>query len=433
MEGDAIEAVRRWETKRRHRVRRHGPGPEGRPGQRGRRPGGVELRLRLADPPLEGARRHPAARDALGRPSLEEATRLLGYRTPWRPRWSPTRRRSASGRWRCGPASPIKGGAALPARPDGPRGLDRGDAALREFIAAQIERLEGLREEAWEAVDGPEAEAVAAKALMDAGKEAQVRHRYYRDAQMAQQRAAKLLMTLRDRKRAGIVDASQGVTGAAVLEALCVEVVARDRAEAAASAASSPNAATATPRTEANATADRGEADRHNPNEKSRLENAPATRPEAATKRTEPRFPHVDDPKKGSEWARRRRRRRGIRRTGRHDGSVGEQGTGAEGGRKAGPRGGSRHSRNGEWSLAGQALREAIADPTARAVDAGGRRTHNDGPADGPRRACRGRDSPTTARARGRCDWPSARTPISASPSRRRPAGSPRSATRGSS
>ena len=106
-------------------------------------------------------------------------------------------------------------------------------------------------------------------------------------------------MTMRDRKRAGIVDASKGVTGAAVLEALCVEVVAREKAEAAAASASSPTAAPATPRTEANATADRGAADRHNPNEKGHLENAPATRPDAATKRTEPRFRHVDDPKKG--------------------------------------------------------------------------------------------------------------------------------------
>ena len=174
---------------------------------------------------------------------------------------------------------------------------------LRAFIAAQIERLEGLREEAWEAVDGPEAEAVAAKALMDAGKEAQVRHRYYRDAQMAQQRAAKLLMTLRDRKRAGIVDASRGVSGAAVLEALCVEVVARDRAEAdaAASAASSPNAAPTTPRTEANAGADRGAGDRRNPNDKSRLEDGPAARLDPSPQRTEPRFPHVDAPKNGCE------------------------------------------------------------------------------------------------------------------------------------
>ena len=42
-----------------------GAGPEGRPGQRGRRSGGVELRLRLAAPPLAVSRRPAAARDLL--------------------------------------------------------------------------------------------------------------------------------------------------------------------------------------------------------------------------------------------------------------------------------------------------------------------------------------------------------------------------------
>ena len=236
----------------------------------------------------------------LGRPSLEEATRLLGYALPMAP--TPAGDPAAIRFWtlvlRTGQAT-IKGGDHFQPDPTVPERWTEAMPLLRAFIAAQIERLEGLREEAWEAVDGPEAEAVAAKALMDVGKEAQVRHRYYRDAQMAQQRAAKLLMTLRDRKRAGIVDASKGVTGAAVLEALCGEVVARDRAEAAGPAGSSPDAAPTTPRTEANATADRGAGDRRNPNDKSGLENKSATQPEPSPQRTEPRFPTVDAPRSG--------------------------------------------------------------------------------------------------------------------------------------
>ena len=302
MEGDAIEAVRRWEAKRRHRVRRQVQDLKDDPVN-------VVADLEASSFGCDWLIRRWRSLDgslrlgiALGRQNLEEALRLLGYAQPMAPTsagepaairfWTLAIRASGG---------LVKAGDHFRPDPAVTEDWKEAQAELRKLLAAQIERLEGLREEAWEAIDGPEAEAVAAKALMDAGKEVQVRHRYYRDAQMAQQRAAKLLMTMRDRKRAGIVDASKGVTGAAVLEALCVEVVAREKAEAAAAAeaASSPSAAPATPRSEANATADRGAADRHNPNEKRPLENAPATRSDAATKRTEPRFPHVDDPTNG--------------------------------------------------------------------------------------------------------------------------------------
>ena len=304
MEGDAIEAVRRWEAKRRHRVRRLAQDLKDDPVN-------VVADLESSSFGCDWLIRRWRSLDgslrlgiALGRQNLEEALRLLGYAQPMAPTsagdpaairfWTLAIRASGG---------LVKAGDHFRPDPTAPEDWKEAQAELRKLIAAQIERLEGLREEAWEAVDGPEAEAVAAKALINAGKEAQVRHRYNRDAQMAQQRAAKLLMTIRDRKRAGIVDASRTVTGAAVLEALCVEVVAREKAEAAAaaSAASSPTAASATQRTEPNPAADRGAADRHNPIEKRKLENGPATRPAVSTGRTEPRFPHVDDAKNGAE------------------------------------------------------------------------------------------------------------------------------------
>ena len=156
---------------------------------------------------------------------------------------------------------------------------------LRAFIAAQIERLEGLREEAWEAVDGPEAEAVAAKALMDAGKDAQIRHRYYRDAQLAQQRAAKLLMKVRDRKQNGEPEAPKGTTGAAILEAM--RVPARCRGEGRGHRAES---ASSTRRTEANEAGDRSADRERNSNGNQEMRNEPAGGSAPIPKRTEPGF-----------------------------------------------------------------------------------------------------------------------------------------------
>ena len=304
MEGDAIEAVRRWEAKRRHRVRRMAQDLKDDPVN-------VVADLEASSFGCDWLIRRWRQLDGtlrlgmpLGRPSLEEATRLLGYAHPMAP--TPAGDPAAIRFWtlvlRTGQAT-IKGGDHFRPDPTVPERWTEAMPLLRAFIAAQIERLEALREEAWEAVDGPEAEAVAAKALMDAGKEAQVRHRYYRDAQMAQQRAAKLLMTLRDRKRAGIVDASKGVTGAAVLEALCVEVVARDRAEAARRPRPGRRR---TPRRRG-----RGPKPNRRPIAARAIAATRTTRagwrtgrqhePDPSPQRTEPRFPTVDAPKNGCE------------------------------------------------------------------------------------------------------------------------------------
>ena len=135
---------------------------------------------------------------------------------------------------------------------------------------------------------------MAAKALMDAGKEAQVRHRYYRDAQMAQQRAAKLLMTKRDRKRAGIVDASKGVTGAAILEAICTQVVEKEKAEAAIL-----KSVGSMPRTEPNEAADRTVEDRRKPDSSNELRNGSADGSGTSERRTEPRSAPAITPQNG--------------------------------------------------------------------------------------------------------------------------------------
>ena len=86
MEGDAIEAVRRWEAKRRHRVRRMAQDLKDDPVNVVADLEAIELRLRLADPPLEGSSTAASGSGSRwGRPSLEEATRLLGYAQPTAP------------------------------------------------------------------------------------------------------------------------------------------------------------------------------------------------------------------------------------------------------------------------------------------------------------------------------------------------------------
>ena len=286
MEGDAIEAVRRWEAKQRHRVRRRAQDLKDDPVN-------VAADLEASSFGCDWLIRRWKALDgslrlgiALGRQNLEEALRLLGYAQPMAPTsagdpaairfWTLAIRASGG---------LVKAGDHFRPDPAVTEDWKEAQAELRRLIAGQIERLEGLREEAWEGVDGPEAEAVAAKALMDSGKEAQVRHRYYRDAQLAQQRAAKLLMKVRDRKQNGEPDAPKGTTGAAILEAMCVQLDAEAKAEAEA-----PRSAAPSHRTEPNEAGDRS-ADRERKSSDLRvIRNEPTGDPAANPKRTEPGF-----------------------------------------------------------------------------------------------------------------------------------------------
>jgi hypothetical protein len=75
-------------------------------------------------------------------------------------------------------------------------------AALRQFIADQVDRLEALRVESWEAVEGPACRSVARQAAAgDTSPGGQLRHRYHRDADRSCQAAIRQFVNLRDRRR----------------------------------------------------------------------------------------------------------------------------------------------------------------------------------------------------------------------------------------
>jgi hypothetical protein len=73
---------------------------------------------------------------------------------------------------------------------------------LRAFITEQLDRLEGLREESWEAVEGPSRDAVVAQAVAaDPSPEGDRHHRYARDADRSASAAVRLFLNIRDRRR----------------------------------------------------------------------------------------------------------------------------------------------------------------------------------------------------------------------------------------
>jgi hypothetical protein len=73
---------------------------------------------------------------------------------------------------------------------------------LRQFIAEQVDRLQQLREESWEAVEGPECRAVAQRAAAaDTSKGGQLTHRYEVAADRCTNAAIRLFLNLRDRRR----------------------------------------------------------------------------------------------------------------------------------------------------------------------------------------------------------------------------------------
>ena len=79
--------------------------------------------------------------------------------------------------------------------------------ALRSFIADRVDRLLSLRDESWEAVEGPERDAVVRRALAsDTSKEGQIRHRYEASADRACNAAVRLFLNLRDRRRRELLE-----------------------------------------------------------------------------------------------------------------------------------------------------------------------------------------------------------------------------------
>jgi hypothetical protein len=84
----------------------------------------------------------------------------------------------------------------LPAEPEAAR------EALLAFFADRVDRLERLRDESWELVEGPERDAVAQlAAAADTSKGGQLSHRYEVAADRATNAAIRLFLNLRDRRR----------------------------------------------------------------------------------------------------------------------------------------------------------------------------------------------------------------------------------------
>ena len=177
MEGDAIAAVRRWENRRRHSIRRKAQDLKKRPAvtvdELEASSFGCDWLIgRWTD--LDSRLRLGFSWDEM---KLDDALLLLGFDTP-----APTAHGDPQARWLWSVAQVAAGwhlnaGDHFKPDPTVPQNWVEARQAIRQFVAEQVERLDGLRQEAWEAIDGPEAEAVAAKALMDGGKDAQARHR----------------------------------------------------------------------------------------------------------------------------------------------------------------------------------------------------------------------------------------------------------------
>ena len=91
--------------------------------------------------------------------------------------------------------------------PDDPAGAR---AALRAFIAEQVDRLVSLREEAWEQVEGPSRDAIVSRAMAaDPSTGGQLRQRYARDADRSANAAVRLYLNLRDRRLRELLERSK--------------------------------------------------------------------------------------------------------------------------------------------------------------------------------------------------------------------------------
>ncbi|QDV37724.1 hypothetical protein [Tautonia plasticadhaerens] len=83
-------------------------------------------------------------------------------------------------------------------------------ASLSRFVAEQVGRLEGLRAESWEEVEGPEGRAIALQAAAaDPSGEGQLMHRYEVAADRAANAAVRLFLNLRDRRRRELLELSK--------------------------------------------------------------------------------------------------------------------------------------------------------------------------------------------------------------------------------
>jgi hypothetical protein len=92
--------------------------------------------------------------------------------------------------------------------------------ALRELIADRVDRLEALREESWSLVEGPERDAIVARALAaDTSKEGQLLHRYEVAADRSTNAAIRLFLNNRDRRRKEVLELAREARHSGTLRA----------------------------------------------------------------------------------------------------------------------------------------------------------------------------------------------------------------------
>ena len=197
----AREAARRWESGQQHRARRKAQDLD-------RDPSNTVLDLEATAFGCDWLIRQWEALDAplrLGKgwdqKLVGRAQRLLGL-----PEGIPGPDAEPEVRtlWRlAGAASPttVTRIPAVPGEADAPTDPAQARAALRAFVAEQVDRLAGLREESWDRAEGPEREAVVIRALAaDASRDGELRHRYARDADRSCNAAVRQFLNLRDRR-----------------------------------------------------------------------------------------------------------------------------------------------------------------------------------------------------------------------------------------
>ncbi|QDV32314.1 hypothetical protein [Tautonia plasticadhaerens] len=185
------EAMADWEEKRRHAIRRRAQGLKD-------DPGGTVAELSESAFGLDWMARHwrtllgllQSGRGWRG-DDLVTALQLLG-RTPRRPHPSDLEGRAL---WDLAAAAcPATVDAAAPPGLTGPA---EAAAALRALVADRIARLDALRPDAWDRVEGPDRQAVEASSLVDTSPEGQARHRLRREALRDMTRCLSLIMRLR--------------------------------------------------------------------------------------------------------------------------------------------------------------------------------------------------------------------------------------------
>ncbi|QDV38538.1 hypothetical protein [Tautonia plasticadhaerens] len=102
--------------------------------------------------------------------------------------------------------------ARLPAEPGAAR------QALRAMVAGQLDRVERLRDDAWQAVEGPECRSVAvAAAAADTAPDAQLHHRYEVASDRSANAAVRLYLNIRDRRRREQIELAKAAQGCTLL------------------------------------------------------------------------------------------------------------------------------------------------------------------------------------------------------------------------